>query len=309
MRDQINGTETPSVQPGRRIGSTDASRAARRSARLAGYSAAVTAVVAGAAEAEEFFLEFEFEIPQFTNQPLDLNLDGTQTDLNLKNYIFNGGNYQGATVPYAPGQIVGFTSAQSSFPYVSVLQPGDPINASTVGPSFYGNMSYNTNTPNAQWNLVDDGYLGLSFPAGDTTFYAWVRVDVDNANGTMYLHDAYASDDPAGIVAGQVPIATLEGDYNDSGQVEQGDLDLVLTNWGSDTDQSGIPAGWDNDLPSGLIDQAELDGVLLNWGNAVASPDFGGSPVPEPGALGLLAAGAAGLTAMRRRHRFWREAE
>ena len=60
------------------------------------------------------------------------------------------------------------------------------------------------------------------------------------------------------------------GDYNASGQVEQGDLDLVLLNWGEPHDPA--PDGWTNDLPTApAINQDELDGVLLNWGNTATS--------------------------------------
>lgn len=90
----------------------------------------------------------------------------------------------------------------------------------------------------------------------------------------------------------------ITGDYNESGQVEQGDLDLVLQNWGLDTDTAGVPAGWTNDLPSGQIEQTELDGVLSNWG-ATSAPDFSGSSVPEPAAMGVL---ALGFAALRRRN-------
>ena len=83
-------------------------------------------------------------------------------------------------------------------------------------------------------------------------------------------------------------LAALIGDFNGSGQVEQGDLDLVLQNWGDDTAVTGIPAGWVNDnIGIGQIEQTELDKVLQNWG-ATASPDFSGSPVPEPAAVVLL---------------------
>ncbi len=92
--------------------------------------------------------------------------------------------------------------------------------------------------------------------------------------------------------------AMILGDYNGSGQVEQGDLDLVLQNWGLDTVASGVPAGWTHDLPDGLIDQGELDGVLLNWGSTTA-PSFAGSAVPEPGTAALLAAGLALLGSRR----------
>jgi hypothetical protein len=79
----------------------------------------------------------------------------------------------------------------------------------------------------------------------------------------------------------------IDGDYNGNGQVEQGDLDLVLLNWG----QPGVPGGWVNDLPDGNIDQAELDGVLLNWGN-MATAALGASAVPEPSALMIVLFGA-----------------
>lgn len=87
-------------------------------------------------------------------------------------------------------------------------------------------------------------------------------------------------------------IGAIAGDYNDSGTVEQGDLDLVLLNWG--TDSPPVPSGWINQQPgtgdftTSVIDQEELDGVLLNWGNTGA----GAATVPEP-SLATLAGLAA----------------
>ncbi|MEM8782047.1 MAG: hypothetical protein AAGE65_04235 [Planctomycetota bacterium] len=83
--------------------------------------------------------------------------------------------------------------------------------------------------------------------------------------------------------AGSVP-----GDYNNSGVVEQGDLNLVLNNWGLDTTDS-VPEGWINHLPEGIIDQAELNGVLSNWGDGGVTPSFRPSTVPEPAAAALVA--------------------
>ena len=89
------------------------------------------------------------------------------------------------------------------------------------------------------------------------------------------------------------------GDYNGSGLVEQGDLDLVLQNWGSPA--SPVPAGWVNNLPAGLIDQAELDAVLQNWGSTVFSaPLFPGS-VPEPAAAVVVVGGGLLVLGMGRR--------
>ncbi|MEM1026525.1 MAG: hypothetical protein AAGJ38_00405 [Planctomycetota bacterium] len=80
--------------------------------------------------------------------------------------------------------------------------------------------------------------------------------------------------------------AILEGDFNGSGSVEQGDLNLVLSNWGNSVD-AGPPAGWIGDPPEGSIDQNELNRVLGNWGNSSVPPDVGTRAVPEPGLGGL----------------------
>lgn len=56
----------------------------------------------------------------------------------------------------------------------------------------------------------------------------------------------------------------VRGDYTGNGMTNQGDLDLVLLNWGDSA--TPPPPGWINDLPVGNIDQDDLDGVLLGWG-------------------------------------------
>ena len=92
--------------------------------------------------------------------------------------------------------------------------------------------------------------------------------------------------------------AIVLGDFNGNGSVEQGDLDLVLNNWG--TPATGLPSTWVNQTPtSGLVDQAELDEVLNHWGEA-SLPDFRGVVVPEP-ALAILGGGIALSLRHRRR--------
>ena len=81
------------------------------------------------------------------------------------------------------------------------------------------------------------------------------------------------------------------GDFNGNGLVEQADLDLVLSNWGTLADPA--PEGWLFHLPSGAIDQDELDQVLANWGGP--APPSGLSAVgvvPEPGAWALVVCAA-----------------
>ncbi len=87
------------------------------------------------------------------------------------------------------------------------------------------------------------------------------------------------------------------GDYNGSGQVEQGDLDLVLQNWGTGT-FTGDPAALPGGAFDGTVDQNELDKVLQNWG-ATSAPSLDAALVPEPGMFGVLA--LCGLATRRRR--------
>ena len=90
--------------------------------------------------------------------------------------------------------------------------------------------------------------------------------------------------------------AGLAGDYNNSGSVEQGDLDLVLNNWGGPR-TAGFVANADG-FATANVDQEELDRVLNNWGSSNA-PSFAGSSVPEPALAAVLA--SAGLLLRRRR--------
>jgi hypothetical protein len=92
------------------------------------------------------------------------------------------------------------------------------------------------------------------------------------------------------------------GDFDDSGAVGQGDLNLVLQNWG-DTSPP-VPAGWINEQPTGLIGQAYLNTVLQNWGNSVVAS---ASAVPEP-TTSALALAALCLVMSKRRMRLDRAA-
>lgn len=143
-------------------------------------------------------------INQGNSLNLDLNLD-LQGDVVLKNYVFFGGPYQGATVNFAPGKLVSFQAGPSNFWYVSNLAAGATIDSSTVT-NFFGSMAYGANNPNAQFNSANPGLIGLSFPAGPDTYYGWIRVQINNASGTFNVVDwAYEDQPGVGILAGVVP--------------------------------------------------------------------------------------------------------
>lgn len=137
---------------------------------------------------------------------LDLNGDA-QNDLLLKNYIFFGGNYQGATVNFFPGKLVGFNSGLA---YVTALSDGAIIGPANAGPNFFGSLAYGNANPNAQFNTAANKFIGLSFPAGPDLFYGWARVSINNGSGSFVIHDwAYESVSGAPITTGVIPEPTL----------------------------------------------------------------------------------------------------
>jgi len=229
----------------------------------------------------------------------DLNLDGdANTDIRLKNYAYtNGINYQGATVSFFPGQIVGFQT--NNLYYVKALHAGDTIDATTVGPTFYGSMalgnpSINEN-PNAQFTNVDNAYIGLDFRIknGSDLFYGWVRVSVNNAAGTFVIHDwAYQTVGGVGILAGDVGTVGVAGDYNGNGVVDMADYVL----W-----RNGGPL--QNEVNSiGTVDASDYTAWRANFGETSSGSGaaVSANSVPEPLTLGLFAAGSVGLGLLRR---------
>ena len=178
--------------------SIDAVRTLRASYALAAGAAAATAASADASIV--YSGAQDLAISQFN--ALNLNLDGdAYGDVLLKNYVF-GGNYMGATVNFAPGKLVSFNAGLN---YVSALSAGFSIDASSVGPSFFGSMAYGAANPNAQFNNASNAYLGLSFASGANLYYGWVRVSVNQAAGSFIVHDWAYESSGAGIAAGAVP--------------------------------------------------------------------------------------------------------
>ena len=142
-------------------------------------------------------------------------------------------------------------------------------------------------------NLAADGPI-------DTTNDVLNSVDFDFAGLIASVEYFVGALDATTILDRYLAITTavsqLAGDYNASGSVEQGDLDLVLNNWGGPR-TAGFVANADG-FATDNVDQEELDRVLNNWGSSSA-PSFNGVNVPEPAALSLL--GLIGLSMLRRR--------
>ncbi|MCA9235173.1 MAG: PEP-CTERM sorting domain-containing protein [Planctomycetales bacterium] len=181
--------------------------AAKRGAAYT-MAAAAAASAADAQAAVVYSGVQNLAIGQFSSQ--DLNLDGdAYNDILLKNYVFGGGNYQGATVQFYPGKLVGFNNGLA---YASALGPCAVIDSSTVGADFFGTLAYGSFDPNAEFNNANGAFIGLSFPIAGATHYGWVRVTIDNAAGTFVINDwAYEDVAGAGITTPCVPEPTTLG--------------------------------------------------------------------------------------------------
>jgi len=103
------------------------------------------------------------------------------------------------------------------------------------------------------------------------------NVNYDTAGGTVFL---------------EILSKIIDGDYDDTGDVALGDLNLVLFNW--NVDGEVLTSNWINQRPAAgiAVGLTELNGVLFNWGNTASA-----ATVPEPAAavLAVLALLALGI--------------
>jgi hypothetical protein len=142
------------------------------------------------------------------------------------------------------------------------------------------------------------GFIGVRFLIGSNTHYGWVGYEGtgEENDGTGHIFGmAYENTPDTAIQAGAgIPPAGVPGDYNDNGAVDAADYVL----W-----RNGGPLENEGDNP-GVIDQGDYDFWRARFGNALGSSSvLVAAAAPEPASLCLLAVGAAGLGAYRRRSR------
>jgi hypothetical protein len=246
---------------------------------------------------------------------LPLGLDGNNlSDIYLKNYInpYVGtqGNFQGAFVRFAPGRLV--AKNVGNLAYVKALGAGFLVDNTTVhADAFTASMAFGANHPNAEFNNIQNAYIGFSFayfpssppppPEDREMHYGWIRVSINNAAGTFVAHDwAYESQANVGIRTGDMGDA---GDFNDDGVVDAADYTVWRDNLGTTHILAGH--GDENGNSRNKVDNDDYTIWKANFGHVKESPSPGGGAVtptvPEPCALGLLAAGALGVALLRHR--------
>ncbi|MEM7681331.1 MAG: PEP-CTERM sorting domain-containing protein [Planctomycetota bacterium] len=257
-------------------------------------------------------------------------------DLFVRNYVFGGGNYiaiskdSGVLDPYDEsvlrpqdaGSFVGFT-APSGYGYASALSAGAIIDATTTttdtigggtSDSVYGNLGYAVNPTTGDPTFFNypatPTFIGFEFGSevlGGTQHFGWLQVLASVPGGQLTIIDwAFETTPGAAILAGDTGVGLLisdlglapvvDGDANGDGDVDLLDFDILAGNFGAGPGAVGGETIGDFN-GDGNVDLLDFDILAGNFG--FTSP----SAVPEPSAIGLLAAGGAGLTALRRRRR------
>jgi hypothetical protein len=167
--------------------------------------------------------------------------------------------------------------------------------------TFTNSTSSEPSFESGEWGAASSGYLGVRFAHAGNDHFGWIKIATTaNANGLLGIQIqewAYEDVPTGGILVGdtigQQP--ATPGDYDRNGTVDAQDY-AVWTNTFGSTVVPGSGADGNGDATINAADYAV-------WRNhAVVGSGAAANAVPEPGAasLGMLALGAAGISALRR---------
>jgi hypothetical protein len=227
---------------------------------------------------------------------LTLKVNTTNGSTQLINNSSSAVNFNGYFLESDGGQLStgGWNSLES------IDQDGNGVPDDGIGWEEFDNTD---SSYLAEGFLTDSTTLGpgASLSLGTAYNPAIAGVDVDG-DLSFRLTDAAGRTVPSSLFSTiEYVISGIAGDYDDSGAVGQGDLNLVLQNWGDTAPP--VPAGWINEQPDGLIGQTNLNGVLQNWGNTSAVASVGAVPEPSTGLMLLVGGMLTGVCLRSSRRR------
>ena len=231
-------------------------------------------------------------VPNTITNDLSIDFSGQYTGSQLFIELTAGSIYQDAIGSDGPPNSFLF-GIVPSLEFDSFVANGSEVSGGPFGePAQRGGAVNLGGGPAAQFDASQANYSW--FPAAgniilDQSDFITARITLsDDAEGTWsYMASANGT---FGVVE-SMPISNgfmmvdPIGDYDDSGVVGAGDLDIVLLNWGT----SNFPGNAAN-LPGGSFDgavsQNELNAILLKWGNSENSWRVVPEQIIPPGAGG-----------------------
>jgi hypothetical protein len=164
---------------------------------------------------------------------------------------------------------------------------------------------YQIMTTRGNWSQKETGIAGFVFGPAGAKKAGWIQLRTrslfngvdERLDSIEALQWAYESVPGVSIKAGQTANAAIPGDYNNNGTVGQEDYTL----W-KNTFNSNVTAGTAADGNSnGKVDAADYTYWRDRFGGAGSGALAAQVPEPATVTLGVLALGAAGVAALRRR--------
>jgi hypothetical protein len=240
--------------------------------------------------------------PNYVRCPDDPNM--SLAECNVANYPSQAGaiGFRGSYPEFDPNN-VGTGPGQNGDAYALPIDPSDP---QAVGPadSFAvergSAFQYGAN----YWAFLDglsDGqtaFYGFRFNLGADTHYGWaqIRRHTDVAFTLSGFGYNNSPDTPSNFTG--VDTVDIAGDFNGNGDVDPNDYLTLQAAWGVD-DAGDIDLNGDTDINDFTLFQSSFR--LENPGVAFSTLVAAAAAIPEPSSILLLAAGAAGLGAWRKR--------
>jgi hypothetical protein len=220
---------------------------------------------------------------------------------------FNGWRYLGSLQGLGGVQFHGDPANGINIRQFAENEPIPAVEPTAVGAIIRSSVStYYFGVPeslaNGNWGKVETGFAGFVFGAEGQKKAGWIQIrTVPGSNGVEprlgaieVLQWAYENTVGASILTGQTSSGGVLGDYNGNGTVGPEDY----TVW-KNTFNNNVTSGTGADGNSnGRVDAADY----TVWRDRLAGSGAAFA-VPEPGtiSLGVLALGAAGIAALRRR--------